>query len=169
MKFFRIAVIASLTAISGVAIAATDGTTGAQSSGSSDVTVTKQQIVRITGVDNIEFGALGFLTAAESVASAMCIYSSAGGYNVTASSTTGYALTSGDATTDVAYTATWNGANLVLDTALGGQAGNSTEIDCASDTDNSNATLAVTLDTASFNSAEAATYTGTLTLTIAPE
>ena len=67
---------------------------------------------------------------------------------------------------------TWNGTAVATGgtalAALEDEAGNNANLDCADDTDGTNATFGVTLDTADFNAAAPGEYQDTLTLTISP-
>ena len=173
MKFFRIAVIASLTTVSGVAVAVTDdGDLDTTSTGTSDVTVTKQNTVQISGIDTIDFQTLGYIDPATPVTaeSDMCVFSSTGTYTILLTSTNG-AFNLNDNGNTIDYTVTWAdaadaGAPVAYNTVLETQAGSNVDPTCENA---NNATLTVTLNNAQFNSADAGTYTDTLTMQVSPE
>lgn len=179
MKLFRTALIASLTATSGLAFAATDGIEGLTSSGTSDVSVTKENTALITGVDDIAFGTLGILPTPAVEISAMCVYAaSAGAYGITISSGNGGFTMNETSGGTLAYSVRWADSSGVLAAVADGVAttallGSSTELDCASTTaggvPNSNAILEVTIANTDYNAAPAGDYTDTLTLLITPE
>ncbi len=180
MKLFRIALLASLVTTAGVATAATQGTQGPTSSGTSDVSVTKENTALITGIDDIAFGTLGFLTAPEVLTSSMCVYAAnAGAYNITVSSLNGgFVMNAAVGTGTLAYTVRWADRTETLaavteNVALTTLTGSATELDCGADTAggvaNSNAILEVSIDDAAYNAAPTGVYSDTLTLLITPE
>ncbi len=171
-KQLPMALAASLFLVSGGLQAATDGTQGTTSSGSADITVTKQSEVKISGLADIALDVQADGSATGSTGA--CIYrNGSGSYTVTANSGNG----SGDFrlkdTSDnvMVYTVSFNdGTNttaLTEGTALTGQ----TNANTITPTCNggSNATIEVTVSQTEFNGAPAGTYTDTLTLLIAPE
>lgn len=181
MKLFRIGLLASLTATSGLAFAATDGTEGLTSTGTSDVSVTKENTALISGIDDIAFGTLGLLPTPAVETSAMCVYAAnAGAYGITITSGSGngaFAMNEPGGGT-LAYSVRWADASGTLTAVADGTPtttllGSSTELDCASDTANgvanSNAILEVTIAEAEYNAAPSGVYTDTLTLLITPE
>lgn len=174
MKKLKLALVASAVALSasGVVTAATDGTLGATSTGESIVTIIKQNAVQITNVGDISLGTHAALAADQSGSDAVCVFSSTGGYSVTATSANGtgaFSLNDGG-TNDIAYTVTWQGAGaavpLAEGTALIGQTGDSGSVNCSGGT---NATFEVTVAAALFNAAAPGSYSDTLTLLVEPE
>ena len=170
MKYFRIAVFATLTATSGVAMAATQGTTGGTSTGSSVLTVTKSAEVQISGIEDITFSDAGFIGAGVVGSSDLCVYSSGGSYTINASSSQAqYSLTDG-ASGQINYSVTWeaNGGgavSLAHNTASAAFTGSQAGPTCGG---SENVTMVVTLDPNTFNSAVAGDYSDTLTLLVAP-
>jgi len=108
MKFFRIALIASVTAMTGSVFAATDGDLGATSTGTSIINISKDNAVQITNVDDIDLGTQGNLTATATQSDDVCVFSSTGGYAITLTSANGsFDLKSGATTTDIPYSIDW--------------------------------------------------------------
>jgi alanine-alpha-ketoisovalerate/valine-pyruvate aminotransferase len=170
MKFFRIAMIASLTAMTGTVMAATDGTIGATSTGTSIINIGKGNAVQITDVDDIDLGTTGNLAATATQSDSVCVFSSTGGYNITLTSSNGsFILNDANTTTDIAYSIDWTAGGTttaVYNTAITGLVGDSTSVDCGATT---NATFAVSVTAANFNAADPGSYTDTLTLLVQPE
>jgi hypothetical protein len=170
MKLFRIALIASLTAMTGSAIAATQGTIGNTSTGTSDININKGNAVQITDVDDIDLGTSGNLAATATQSDAVCVFSSTGACNITVTSTNGsFILTDANTTTDIDYTVDWTVGTLApvtYNTAITGLVGDSTSVDCGATT---NATFTVSVTAAEFNAADPGSYTDTLTLLVQPE
>lgn len=164
MKISKILLAGSALVMSGSALAATQGSLGATSSGTSLVTVVKEEAVQISNIDDINLGTHDFLAADAVGSDDVCVFNSTGNYAVTVTSASGsFELQSG--TDAVAYGVTWNGAD-----ATGGQltdlAGDVNSPTCNGGT---NATFEVTVAVADFNAADSGTYTDTLTLAIVPE
>ncbi len=179
MKLFRIALIATLTTTSGFVFAAVDGTLGTTSTGTSDISVTKENTALISGIDDIAFGTLGLLPTPAVETSAMCVYSAnAGAYGITISSGNGAFTMNEPNGGTLAYSVRWADSSGILaavtdSTPTTTLLGSSTELDCASDTAggvaNSNAILEVTIVDTDYNAAPSGDYTDTLTLLITPE
>jgi len=176
MKHFRVALIASLAGFSTVSLAATDGTLGATSSGTSAVGVTKTAAVMVTGIDDYAFVTDGIATADEVLTNTLCVHSSGGLYNVTLTSanTDGTAFRMISGTDFLEYAVAWDDlvtgavpAPTTNGTAITAQNGSQVDTDCSTNGDN--ATLELTLVAATYNAARAGSYTDTLTIAIAPE
>lgn len=170
MKLVRIALIASLVAMSGNAISATDGTLGATSTGTAVINIAKQNAVQITNLDDIDLGTAGNLSATASASDDVCVFSSTGGYNITITSTNGaFELEDGNTTTPIPYSLDWTaGATtpVAYSTPITGMIGDSSATDCSGGT---NATFEVSVTPADFNAAEPGSYTDTLTMLVQPE
>lgn len=158
--------------------AATQGTLGTTSTGSVSVSVSVPNRVQLSGLTDV-----AFLNQDPSVAALnaqnVCVWSntSTKGYNVMASgSGTASAFTLANGALTVPYSVEWSqtsgqtsGTALGVSTALTGQKSTATNALCASGP-SSTASLIVKMSTASLQSMQAATtYTGTLTLVVAPE
>ena len=167
------------------ALAATDGTLGGTSTGTSSLTVNVPLRALITGVADLDFTSeLTTWNGADDVVltDSVCVFTSGGTYEVTASgSGTASAFTVTDGSTLVSYTVQWDDAagassGTALTTGVQSSAnfaGTSTLSDCTP-TPTNNATFIVTMngDGGTNDLASATTgvnYTGTLTLLVTPE
>lgn len=156
----------------GLALAAVLANAGPASAASNNV--------RISGLTNISFNTISDLTSDASLAEDVCVFSSSAtsGYRVTASgSGTGGAFTlapvSGSNT--LAYEVQWkaqsgatSGTQLTAGSPLTGLVSSASQQACNSGPAVS-ASLIVVLRAAALSSATAGTYSGSLTLLIAPE
>jgi hypothetical protein len=160
--------------MSGAVVAATaDGTVGATSTGTLDVSVAVPEVALIQNLNAIS---LSYTSGSDAVGSdTFCIWSTTGGYNVTITSLNGagsfiaangpdqvgYDVVFDDSTDPATGVAVTEGAiiNSLATTETGFPAG------CAGD----NAVLEVTFPDANLNSAGAGVYTDEVTLIVAPE
>lgn len=176
MKNFKLALIASAVAVSAssVAIAATDGALDVTSTGTSVVTIIKQNAVQITNVDNLVLGTHYSLAADEVASDDVCVFSSTGTYDITMSSgaAAGFAMNDG-AGGLLAYSVAWTGAGVagptpvVSGTTIGATfTGDALSPNCSAGT---NANFEVTVAQADFNAAANGSYTDTLTLLVSPQ
>ena len=173
MKNLKLALVASLAAgsLSGVAVAAQDGTLGLTSTGESIVTIIKQNAVQITNVADLDLGVYATLAADATANDDVCVFSSTGGYSVTLSGAgAGFALDGGAAGT-IPYAVQWaaNGGAavpVVAGTPIVAQAGDASSLNCNGGT---NANFSVAVSAALFNASAPGTYTDTLTLLVEPE
>ena len=181
MNFAKLTIAVAAFAVSGVAVAAQDGTPGPTSTGSSVVTIIKQDAAQITKVNDLNFNNPGFLSNDVRLADDVCVFSTTGAYNVTLTSTNGtndFLLRNGSGD-DMPYSVAWgaattlgavgSGTAITGGTALAGQAGNGTDLDCAGDAGGVNAAFAVEIAAADYNAAPVGTYTDILTILVAPE
>lgn len=176
MKNFKLALVASAIAVSAstVAIAATDGTLDLTSTGTSVVTIIKQNAVQITNVDDLNLGTHYTLTADEVASDDVCVFSSTATYDITMSSGAGatFALNDGGGNL-MPYSVAWTGNGVVgptpvvSGTTIGATfAGDAVSPTCAGGT---NANFEVTVAQADFNAAANGSYTDTLTLLVSPQ
>jgi hypothetical protein len=168
-----LAVAAFATVAAGNAFAATQGTLGATSQGSIDITLTIAPLVQISALDDI---ALGTYTGGANMTGddTLCVYSNTGGYQITATGNgpgSAFELLGGSA--NIPYTVEWadtagagTGTPLTTNTPLTGQGGTFTTPDCGSV---DNARVFVTVNSTALASAPADNYIGVLTLLVAPE
>jgi hypothetical protein len=165
-------VASSLLATSAVH-AASDGTEGADSTGTTDISITKASLVNITGLSDIAL--IGTAGNDKVGATTACVYrNSAGTYSVTATGAnsngdTAFLLSSG--TDTLAYTVVFddlnNGATALTHAGSEGTAQVAhTNATCGGGT---NSSIEVTVATAAYDAAPTGAYAGTLTLVIAPE
>ncbi len=172
MKNFKLAVLASTLVASGSVMAATQGSLGLDSTGTSIVTIIKQNAVQITDVDDLDLGNHATLAGPASDSDDVCIFNSTGNYRVTVTSNNGsFNLTSGGNL--IPYTFEWaaNGnpaAAVTYNTAVTGLTGDSSSLTCAG-SGGTNASFGVTVAAADFNAAAPGTYTDTVTLFVEPE
>lgn len=159
------------------AAAATQGTIGSTSTGSVSINATVPGRVQISGLSDINFGTVDPTTAA-SDAQNVCVWSntSGRGYNITATgSGASNAFTLSDGTNTLAYAVEWadtaaqtTGTALTSGTALTGLDSTATNPTCSSGPATT-ASLIVKMTAADLQAAVASSYTGTLTLVVAPE
>jgi len=142
MKLVRIAVVAYIAAMTGNAVAATDGTLGGTSEGTAVINISKQNAVKITNLDDINL--------------------------VMTSANDGFSMAATGTTTTIDYSVEWE-ANLTSDltynSMLPGLIGDSTDVDCNGQT---NATFTISIEPNAFNAAEPGSYTDTLTMLVQP-
>jgi spore coat protein U-like protein len=162
----------------GTALGATQGTLGATSTGSVSINASVPNRVQISGLSDVSFANQDPATPAAN-AQNVCVWSntSTKGYNVTASgSGAGSAFTLSNGASTVPYSVEWSGGSgqssgsaLASGSALTGLISAATNATCASGPASS-ASLIVRISSANLQTMQAATsYTGTLTLVVAPE
>lgn len=164
-------------AIPGAAVAATQGTSGATSTGSIGISATVPGRVQISGLTDMAFGTVDPASAA-SKNEDLCVWSntSGRGYQVTASgSGASNAFTLSDGTNTLPYSVQWAGTSgqvsgtaLTAGTALTGLTSTATSPTCSTG-DSATASLIVNMTAANLQAAVASTYNGTLTLVVAPQ
>ena len=136
------------------------------------------QQVRITKLNNVNFGSISNLGVDATKSDVVCVYSSAAtkGYNISATgSGSGGAFTLAAGAPTLAYEVQWNdtsgqsnGTALAPGVPLGGLTTTATVQTCGSGP-STTASLIVILRTASLASAIAGAYSGSLTVVVAPE
>ena len=176
-KLSLLTLAASATLFSSIAFSATDGTSDTTSTGSVDIQVTKGDGVRISDLQDFDFG-VG-TTVPLKLIDDICIYSTTGSYNITVFSNgngsggTQLRMTSATTTEFIQYfaqfrpdtnsqsgnnlshnipSATYNNADTVSDSCSGGV----------------NSRLIIEISEPSYNAATPDTYTDTLTLLVQP-
>jgi len=165
MKYFKIALVTSAIAATGIVSAATDGNLGVDSTGTSEVTLIKQDAVQITNVGDIDLGTHATLAGNQVVDDDVCVFNSTSSYEITFTSANG-AFVLEDGANSIPYTVDWssNGgaaADVTYNTAIGGNTGDATSLTCGGGT---NANFEVTVTAADFNAANPGNYTDTLTI-----
>jgi hypothetical protein len=172
VQALAIAAVATLAA--GNAFPASQGTLGATSQGTLDITLTIDPLVQISALDDIPLGTYagaGDMTGADD----LCVYSNNGGYDITATGNgTGQAFTlTGTSSATVPYTVEWatsagagSGTGLTTGVPLAGQSGTFSTPDCGGI---ENAQVIVTVADADLAAAPSDSYTGVLTLLVAPQ
>ena len=160
------------------AFAASQGTLGATSTGSVDITASVPNRARITGLSDVAFTNQDPATAASS-AQNVCVWSNTAtkAYTITATgSGTASAFTLSNGTTTVPYSVEWaassnqtSGTALATGTASAALTSAATHQSCASGP-TSSASLIVGITTANLGTMSAgSSYTGTLTLLVTPQ
>lgn len=162
----------------GTAFGATQGSLGTTSTGSISIGASVPNRIQISGLADVSFTNQDPATPASN-AQNVCVWSntSTKGYNVTASGSgaaSAFTLANGAAT--VPYAVEWAGSSgqssgtaLTTGSALTGLTSTATSATCSSGP-GSSASLIVKISSANLQSMQAAaTYTGTLTLVVAPE
>ena len=158
-------------------LAATQGSAGATSTGTVGISATVPGRVQISGLSDIVFGTVDPAVAAANSEN-VCVWSntSGKGYTVTATgSGASNAFALSDGTNSLAYAVEWAGSSgqsagtaLVSGTALGGLSSTATNPTCSSGPV-ATASLIVRMTAANLQAAVASSYTGTLTLVVAPQ
>ena len=173
MSAWRATLAAALLTLvaSPAADAATDGALGAESEATSTVSFVKQNAVRISGVDDVDFGTRSHLSNSERFIDRVCVYSSTGGYAIAASSANGaFRLESEDTPDTIPYRLQWIASGAVNElehgVPVGGLSGHSSDIDCRGRT---NASLRVIVGAGDFNRVDPGAYGDSLLLLVRPE
>jgi len=152
------------------ATAATDGTLGSSSEGSSIINIIKQEAVMITKIDDLFMGTRGVLTNNQVNADAVCVFSSTGSYNLLITTSNGnFRLRSPDTLTDIPYSLEWittYSTPVTYNNSINGLVGDGRSIDCHGTT---NAIFQITVTPAAFNPAQPGNYQDTLTFLVQPE
>ncbi|MEM6638801.1 MAG: hypothetical protein AAF610_02775 [Pseudomonadota bacterium] len=170
---YRSALAAALAmGLGSTALAATDGAVGFNSTGTVDITLAVNDEVRISNLTDIN---LGVFAGADAVGStAACVYrNGTGAYRITATgSGAGGAFSLTDGTNSVNYAVEFDDGtgSLAMGTAtplIGRTGADPASATCA--TTGNNATVTTTVAAADGAALPAGTYTGTLTLLVAPE
>lgn len=174
-KLIKSVVLASsIGALSGVSYAATQGTLGATSTGDFLITAVLQDLVRVSSLDDLNLGTYsgtGPLAGSE----AFCVYrNGSGAYDATVTGDGGDGLGSTFDLYDgsanyMAYTVTYNGNAILSGGTTGTEAGNSSLQDCGGANVANNATIAVSIAAPVLQASPTGTYTGTVTVLIAPQ
>lgn len=171
--------VAAAFALASPALAATQGTLGATSTGSVNINASVPGRVRISGLTDVSFASVDPLVTATS-AQNVCVWSntSTRGYRITASGSgaaSAFTLANG-ALPVVPYTVQWaptsgqtSGTSLVAGTPLTALTSTATNSDCSAGP-SASASLVVSVASSALQSMTAGvTYNGTLTLLVAPE
>lgn len=180
MKNFKLALAAAAVAVSfsTVAGAASETGIGADSTGTSVITMIKDFAVNITNVNDIAFGNVtasggSDVTGGDDV----CVFSSTGGYSVTVDSTVRpgtfeLQTVGGDA---MAYTLTWTANGVVAGTPAAGDTIGTAAVPLAADSNNTdcsvnglNARFDISVAAGVFDAAVPGSYSDTVSLFVQP-
>lgn len=170
-KALAVAAFATLAASN--VFAASQGILGATSQGTLDITLTIDPLVQISALDDIALGTYtggGNMTGADD----LCVYSNTGGYDITATGNgADQAFELIGASANIPYTVEWattagagTGSALTTGMPLAGQGGTFTTPNCNG---GDNAQVIVTVNSTNLAAAPADSYTGVLTLLVAPQ
>ncbi len=155
------------------AVAATDGTLGLTSTGTTDISIIKGDTAQITGLSDVVLAPWTTGDPAPVGSTAACVYTSTGAYQMTATSSNGagaaFRLT--DGSNFITYAVRWNDGSAGLQlaangTALTGQVGDAASTTCGGATP---ATVQVSIGAGAMGAAPTGNYGDTLTVLIAPE
>ena len=173
----RVMLACASLAMPAAAFGATQGTAGATSTGSVSISATIPGRVQISGLTDVAFGTVD-PTAPAASAQNVCVWSntSGKGYSMTATgSGASNAFTLTDGTNTLPYSVEWAGSSgqssgtaLVSGTALGSLTSTATNPTCSAGPATT-ASLIVKMSAANLQAAVASSYTGTLTLVVAPQ
>jgi hypothetical protein len=178
-RIIALATASAMLLTHGVAMAATQGTLGATSTGSITITASVPNRTQITGLTDINFTNADPSTAATSSQND-CVWSNTAtkGYSIkaTGSGTSGAFTLASGALTPVPYSVQWSqssgqtsGTSLTAGTALAGQVSTATTPTCSSGP-STTSSLVVSIGSTDLQNMVAATsYTGTLTLLVTPQ
>ena len=189
-KIFHVAILS--IAMATPVFAQTDGSLGSTSTGTSDISVTINELAMVTKVNNLAApssysGAVDGNGNGFDMADDVCIYTNAstgsyrvtleGNYDSAGAAGTDFYVRGGTSGDTILYSVAWNDVRATntgetaatASSAITGQTGYSDELDCggATETD-TNARFRVTMTQADMLAKRADTYTGTLTILIAP-
>lgn len=158
--------------LSGVALAATDGVIGATSTGTVDINLEVNDLVRISNLTDINLGVFAGVDAVGT--SNACVYrNGVDTYNLTASGDgAAGAFTLTDGSNTVVYSVTYDDGTGAATATTGVTLTGLTGADPASEicgTTGNNGVIEVTVAAAAAAALPSATYSGTLTLLVAPE
>ncbi len=170
--FKTVLLAAAAAGLGSTALAATDGAVGFNSTGTVDITLNVNDEVRISNLADINLGVFGGADAVGSTDA--CVYrNGTGAYRITASgSGAAGAFTLTDGTNTVGYSVNYDDGTGALAMAsatpmIGRTGADPSSATCA--TTGNNATVTTTVAAADGAALPAGTYTGTLTLLVAPE
>jgi spore coat protein U-like protein len=162
--------VVCLSAFSLNTLAATDGSLGSTSEGTSVVTIIKEDAVLITDVDDLNLGTRGALLENQVATDGVCVYTSTGSYSLSITSANGlFSLKSETTQTDIGYSLNWitdTTTSVVYNSPIVGLIGDGRSITCNATT---NALFQLTITPSAFNAADPGNYQDTLTLLVAPE
>jgi len=165
--------LVALGLLSGSVIAATQGTLGATSTGDLTITLDIANLVRVSNLNDINLGTFAGGGGGLAGTDTFCVYrNGAGNYNINMTGDgTANAFTLANGANTVPYTVDFvNGATTTAmntGTGLAGQTGANTVSDTCAGVDNVSVNISVS--NADLSSSPAGTYSGVLTMVVAPE
>jgi len=170
-KFAKSAMVSTAFLIPSIVVA--DGLLGDDSTDSITISITKEDSVRISAMEDVDFGSSASLAVDSTLPELFCVFASNGGYKITGStgtnSTTDFEMVSGTNILNYQLALTTIGATatpMVPEVAIGGLTGNTLADDCLGIP---NTTITVTVLAEDFNAAAPGAYSDTLTMFVEPE
>lgn len=155
--------LAGMMASGAASAALSQGTVGATSTGSLDITLVIPALVVVNGLTNINLGTFDGVTAASGSSNA-CVRTNNGTYNMTATSANGsFVLKQG--TNTIAYSVTWGGTAVTYNTALTNLTAEATTLGGACGA-TATGKIGVGVTAAAMQAVPPATYTDTLIVTV---
>ncbi len=181
LKNTAMAVSLLVVVSAGNAFAASDGTLGATSSGSTNVSLTVPELIRVSGIDNLTLNP--YSSGDVDLTTDVCIYTNDedGQYDVTISGDGGpnqaASFQIGDAATtdDMTYTAAWNDVSGTNTNETAVTHGNELTVQTGANTTSqtcsggSSARLHINITEAEVLAQAAGTYIGTITILVEPD
>lgn len=170
MSFVRKILLIALGMQVPLVFGAADGFVGSESEALTVISFTKQNSVRISGLNDINLGTRSSLATSERHTADLCVYSSTGAYAVTATSLNGkFELRSGNGPDAILYRLQWVSGgtrDLLPAISVSGLIGHVSDIDCNGYL---NASIRIIVSASSFNNADPGAYSDTLMLLVRPE
>lgn len=165
-----------LCGISSAAFAASDGSKGADSTGSAEVSTNVPGKIQITNLSDIDLGTWNTGNQSGS-ASGICVWSTLRQYSLTATGSlagNAFGVTNGEATeTTIPFSVEWtNGSDAAIPIVAGQKVSNLSAVSKSANCNGANdetSTLAVSILEADLEAAIADNYTGTVTLFVVAE
>lgn len=175
-KMMSTVALLAIASHSSVALGATDGVIGNTSTGTVDINIVKGNAVRISNLQDINFGGTNSTPAQQFID--VCVYSTTGSYDITATSGNGlgnnFRLGNAGLTEFITYDVDFNNVasgttgtdlnNAVTSNAFTGA--DQLQDDCGGSV---NARMFVQINNGSFNAASSGSYSDTLTLVVSPQ
>ena len=161
----QLALGGTLAVASTSAFAANQGALSSTSTGDLDITLTVNDVVQISNLADITLNFTGGDVTGNSPA---CVFRNGGGdYDITATgSGAGGAFTIANGADTIAYSVDYNSTELTSGTTLTGVSGAVSDLNCT--TSGNNGSIDVDIAAADAAAVGSGSYTGTLTLVVAP-
>lgn len=175
LKKLQLALVASAIAVMGSSVhAATDGNLDTTSTGTSVVTIIKDNAVQITGVADLNMNTHSTLATDMVMGDDVCVFSSTSGYDVTVTSSTGAFQLNGATAGSIPFSLSWTDTTpavpaaiaLAHGTTTASMSGDNTSLNCGGGT---NANFEATVAAADFNAAAPDTYSATIQIVVSPQ
>jgi len=171
MKNSNRAILIAILSSSATVHAAQQGASGATSTGESSVSVTKQEVVMISDIADLDLGTMDNTSTDLLAFDEVCVFNTTANYQITATSSNSAFQLSDGGTGTIPYSVEWADSTgsptpMSYGSAVSGLLGDQISTNCGGGT---NARFSVSVLAADFNNADPGTYSDTLTLMIEPE